>query len=907
MALTRPNAVVFQEYKDFSVTPSIPDLNVLVVGPCYQILDYVDDKTDCYAGAYGSAADANNPIVTTTHVDILTPPEVEAGAILKDDSVKIFFDDYRVALKEVTDSSGQVAGLAKFWSGDNLFRGDDVTSTVYNMNLLGVQAGDKLITNQGDPSATSDITRTVKELVHILRSTGSTPDYDAIGADTGDIITITGDTAGTPRNGTYTVKKKYVENGASIPLAIEIEPADATNLIGTTGNVHMVVTAPDGTVRYDSATVDGVRDECFIRTTVDFAAANSATAGYRLWRIERELNDLEIPTANVAVDTVTKVVTVDGDLDDSILVQGVATSVRITAASIYMQYMALRQDLQNITDIENTAALTTLLGKYDARNPLHVGASVAKQNTTTKVRVYGVASDDIAGYGDFLDRISAERYVYALVPLTYDTSILGAFKLMAENYADPTYCLDNGIKQKFRNVIGAVELETQKEVIAAIGGGTVSAQVGSAPAGLHTLTLTKSSGQTADFTVSVLPGDTVTLVCVAGTKTFTVSHVNSALALEVDQVLDASYTVDVSSTFDVKSPAGVSRLVTSPVTNPGTGTTFSVATSALDALYTVLTVPTANFANVVPGDILQIPSDPEVSTWTTYDSWIVSLVESTTRLRVVNEGSNTSTVANELPHLTKRTAATDRAVTSGSVYCRVLRNMDKSEQVTNMLATAQGFASKRTLLTYPALCDVSGLVDGSLARTTSTIKATAASQPGYYLSCLVGGQTAGQPSQQGFTNLPGNGISRVYGSNDYFTEEQLTDLSNGGVYVFVQDTTTSLPYTIHEVTTDVVSLETGEYMAVKNLDFISMMFLDTLRGFLGRWNINTDTIRTIHQACTATITNLKSRYVVKIGAPLISATIDSVEESDISEDRIEAYISVLQPMTLNVIGLHLVA
>jgi hypothetical protein len=264
-------------------------------------------------------------------------------------------------------------------------------------------------------------------------------------------------------------------------------------------------------------------------------------------------------------------------------------------------------------------------------------------------------------------------------------------------------------------------------------------------------------------------------------------------------------------------------------------------------------------------------------------------------------------VANELPHLIKRTSATDRVVTGGSVYCRVLRNMDKSEQVTNMLATAQGFASKRCLLAYPALCDVAGLVDGSLTRTTSTIKATAASQPGYYLSCLVGGQTAGQPSQQGFTNLPGNGISRVYGSNDYFTEEQLTDLSNGGVYVFVQDTTTSLPYTIHEVTTDVVSLETGEYMAVKNLDFISMMFLDTLRGFLGRWNINTDTIRTIHQSCLATITNLKSRYVVKIGAPLISATIDSVEQSDISEDRIEAYISVLQPMTLNVIGLHLVA
>lgn len=907
MALTRPNAIVFQEYKEFSVTPTIPDLNVLVVGPCYQLLDYLDDKTDCYADTYGSDADANNPIATTTAVDILTPPNLDAGAILKDDSVKIFFDDYRVAMKEVTDYTAQAAGLATFWADDNIFRGADVTSTVYNMNKLGVRAGDKLITNQGDPASTSDIVGTVKELVYVLRSTGSTPNHDTVGTDTGDIITITSDAAATPRNGTYIVKKKYVENGSSVALAIELEPTGASNLVGVSAALHMVITSPAGVVKYDSATTDTIRDECWLRTTTDFAVANSGTAGFRLWRIERELNDLELASGSYSVDAETKVVTVDGALTDSVLVQGVATSLRITFANIYMQYAALRQDLQNITDIENTVDLTTYLGKYDARNPLHVGASIAKQNTTTKVRVYGVTSDDIAGYGDFLDRISAEKDVYSIVPLTYDTSIIGAINLMAENYADPTYCLDNGIKQKFRNVIGALQLATQKEVVAAIGGGTVSQQVGSAPTTLRTLTLTKSAGQDADFTVSVLPGDTVTLVHVGGTSTFTVSHVNSALVLEVDTALAASYTLDAASTFDVTSPAGVSRLVTHPITNPGTGVTFSVATSALDALYNIITVPTANFSNVVPGDIIQIPSDPEVNTWTTYDSWVVSLVESTTRLRVVNEGSNTSTVANELPHLTKRTAATDRTVSASSVYMKVVRNMTKAEQVTEMLAIVQGFASKRTLMVYPHSCDVSGLVDGSLARTSPTVKMTAGHQPGYYLSCIVGGQTAGQPSQQGFTNLSGIGISRIYYASDYFTEEQLTDLSNGGVYVFVQDTTSSQPYTIHEVTTDVVSLETGEYMAVKNLDFISMAFLTTLRDFLGKWNINTDTIQYIDQACTATITSLKSRYVAKIGAPLISATIDSVEESDISEDRIEAYISVTQPMTLNVIGLHLVA
>jgi hypothetical protein len=910
MALTRPNAIVFQEYAEFSVTPTIPDLNVLVVGPCYQILDYLDDKTDCYADTYGSDADSNNPIVTTTAVDILTPPELAAGAILKDDSVKIFFDNYRVAMKEITDEVAQADGLATFWANDNLFRGTDVTSITYNMNRLGVQAGDKVIANQGNPTSTSDIVGTVKELVYVLRSTDSAPNHDSVGTDTGDTITITSDAASVPRNGTYIVKKKYVENGSSVALAIELEPTGASNLVGTSANAHMVITAPDGTVRYDSTTGSaiGLRDECHLRTTVDFAVANSATAAYRLWRIERQLDDLELDAGDYSVDSETKIVTVDGNLSDSVMVQGVATTVRITAANIYMEYMALRQDLQNITDIENTVDLTTYLGKYDARNPLHVGASVAKQNTTTKVRVYGVASDDIAGYGDFLDRISAERDVYAIVPLTYDTSIIGAIKLMAENYADPTYCLDNGVKQKFRAVIGALELATQKEVVAAIGGGTVSQQVGSAPSGTKTFTVTADAGQHYDLSADgVLPGDNIVVIHAGGTATYVVAHVNSATACEIETSVTSTLTLNASSKLNIYVGATAVKRMTVELSNVGTGTTFSIANAALDALYNVITVPTASFANVVPGDIIQIPTDPEVNTWTTYDSWVVSLVESTTRLRVVNEGSNTSTVSNELPHLVKRTAATDRVVTAGQVFIRVLRNMVKSEQVTNMLSIAQGFASKRTLLCYPHSCDVTGLVDGSLTRTSPTVKATAGHQPGYYLSCIVGGQTAGQPSQQGFTNLSGIGISRVYYASDYFTEEQLTDLSNGGVYVFVQDTTSSQPYTIHEVTTDVTSLETGEYMAVKNLDFISLTFLGTIRDFLGKWNINTDTIQYIHQACTATITNLKSRYVAKIGAPLISATIDSVAESDISEDRVEAYISVRQPMTLNVIGLHLVA
>jgi hypothetical protein len=233
--------------------------------------------------------------------------------------------------------------------------------------------------------------------------------------------------------------------------------------------------------------------------------------------------------------------------------------------------------------------------------------------------------------------------------------------------------------------------------------------------------------------------------------------------------------------------------------------------------------------------------------------------------------------------------------------------LDKTNQVTEMITVAQGYASRRLVTTYPSSLDIAGLVDGSLERAVTTTPAAAIAQPGYYGACVVGGQTAGQPPQQGFTNLPINGIDRVYFSNEYFNEEQLSDLSNGGVYVFVQDNPSAFPYCIHELTTDVSALETGEYMITKDFDFIAWTFLDTMWPFIGTWNITTETMGFIRQALAQIIANLKGQYVRKIGAPLIDASITEVDVSELSKDRIDAYIEVDLPMVLNTIAMHLVA
>jgi hypothetical protein len=167
--------------------------------------------------------------------------------------------------------------------------------------------------------------------------------------------------------------------------------------------------------------------------------------------------------------------------------------------------------------------------------------------------------------------------------------------------------------------------------------------------------------------------------------------------------------------------------------------------------------------------------------------------------------------------------------------------------------------------------------------------------------------TAGLPSHQGFTFIGGAGISSVYNSNLYFSDDQITALSGGGWYVFLQDSSTSLPYSAHEVTTDTDAYETGEFMHVKNFDFVSIFFKRILQTFPGRYNINATTLKLIRGALEGGIDTLLGRTFPRIGTPLISGTITSIAKYGSEADRVECYMTIELPTVLNKLALHLVA
>jgi len=870
MALIRPVVLVFQEFATPTINPATPDLNCLIVGPAYHIQDYYTpgttdyaDKADIQLAANYGTLEAAVGTLPPSGPDVITaaePPNNEVGALLDGDSVKVFFDNARVAIAAGANGVTATATPNRFTQADsiNFTQGNDKAV-----------AGDRLLVSDG--SAT--IARSVYSVATLLTAPGL--DFVTAGVVAGDLLTITNDVNGTVRNGTYTVS--LVIDATNI----EILPVPSMPAIATANATVAVTDSTGGTSRIAATAVVGLVSATLLYLTQDIPSLGFTPGAGQAWRLERRLNDQEIDSSFYATNNNT--ITIDGGVTLTVPSQGSKT---VHYAEVYVQSISLRQDLQTLDVVFSKDEIEAKIGRIDARNPLAVGAFVALQNTTSQVQFYGVASNDLIGHTDARDAINTRPDVYAIVPLTPDVSVIAMWNADCLGLATPDEV--RGRPQRFRVVLGSGVLPTTLALVQPQSTGQIEQVAGTATGEIRRFTITGASLITA----GVLPGDKVVVTLDAnGTPrdgTYTVSQVISATVLEVDEAIPAAASANATVAI-FESDGTTVRVAAAPIAPLD-------STAGVD-LYLLLRDETGTFVSsgVIPGDLIQIPADTASTDFTgTLSSFVIEAILSENRVRIVNNGMNTSTVENELPHGVKRTAPTALVPTTAVIHYRVSRTLSKSGQVTQLVAQAQSFNSRRTILVWPDKVDVAGVVGGTL-------------QPGHYLSCAVGGMTAGLPSHQGFTFLGIAGISQIYNSNTYFNDTQLTDLSQGGWYVFAQQTPTSLPYTIHQLTTDVSTLETGEYSVVKNFDFVALFFIDILDDFLGQYNINQETLTLLRSAITTGGETLRLRSLAKIGAPLTSFSIADLYVSPLSADRVVTHVLVGLPKPLNVVELHLVA
>jgi len=147
---------------------------------------------------------------------------------------------------------------------------------------------------------------------------------------------------------------------------------------------------------------------------------------------------------------------------------------------------------------------------------------------------------------------------------------------------------------------------------------------------------------------------------------------------------------------------------------------------------------------------------------------------------------------------------------------------DRSAQAAAAGSLAGQFASRRVFLT--AFDSVDTIVNGISFNV-----------PGYYVSAAIAGMIAQQAPQQPFTNLAIAGFSKVYGTDDTFTENQLDTVADGGRYVIVNQS--GAIASRHQRSTATLSIESRELSITKAIDFIAKGLRSLNKNYIGRFVI----------------------------------------------------------------------
>ena len=184
--------------------------------------------------------------------------------------------------------------------------------------------------------------------------------------------------------------------------------------------------------------------------------------------------------------------------------------------------------------------------------------------------------------------------------------------------------------------------------------------------------------------------------------------------------------------------------------------------------------------------------------------------------------------------------------------------------------------------------------------------------PGYYLTAALGGMLAAFEPHRPKNQIAVAGIADIEYSNlGYFTEAQIDDLGDAGYFVFVQEIPGGLPYCVHQVTLgykDYASTqEYSELSVVNNFDYVSSVFKNTLTPYVGVWNVIPQAYSSIMASLDSAILSLRSRSTDRIGSPLVSGNIVSVEPSEADAGTINVVMDVQLPKVLNKIRLEVVS
>ena len=147
--------------------------------------------------------------------------------------------------------------------------------------------------------------------------------------------------------------------------------------------------------------------------------------------------------------------------DDSWTSDGVKLPLSLKGGTLFVEYRAWLPDyVGSVDSVTDTSELPAMLGQASPDNPLYWGVYMAVQNSNGQPVYFSAVSepDDVDSWLSVLEMLDGNSYVYNLVPLTTNSTVLGAWKGHVLSESSPEV-------GNFRAAVFGIDVPSSKAVI----------------------------------------------------------------------------------------------------------------------------------------------------------------------------------------------------------------------------------------------------------------------------------------------------------------------------------------------------------------------------------------------------------------------------------------------------------
>lgn len=172
----------------------------------------------------------------------------------------------------------------------------------------------------------------------------------------------------------------------------------------------------------------------------------------------------------------------------------------------------------------------------------------------------------------------------------------------------------------------------------------------------------------------------------------------------------------------------------------------------------------------------------------------------------------------------------------------------------------------------------------------------------YFLAAAIAGLRSGVQPHQPLTNFPLLGFESISRS---FSSSNLDRMADAGTWLVVQLDSGEI-VTRDALTTDRTDLSTWTESLRTNVDSISFTLLNQLRSFIGRTNINDNSLRVLRVTLQSTFENLRSRSLATSAGPqVLDYEILRLEQNETQKDQVDVFVRLTLPIPMNRIDVYL--